>query len=62
MVDPRNKDPIKTLLRLAPWTEQVKEITYLSGGYSNDNYYYIHPNVYIFLSFVGAVRTDAVYN
>ena len=39
MVDPRNKDPIKTLLRLAPWTEQVKEITYLSGGYSNDNYY-----------------------
>ncbi len=39
MVDPRNKNPIQTLLRLAPWTEQVKEITYLSGGYSNDNYY-----------------------
>ena len=39
MVDTRNKDPIKTLLRLAPWTDQVNEITYLSGGYSNDNYY-----------------------
>ena len=39
MVEPTKKDPIQTLRRLVPWTDQVKEITYLPGGYSNDNYF-----------------------